>query len=333
MWSAPNPRVVPGYEVGFLLFNGHLVKDYGGTPIKAFRNLPLTISSAVEGLRVEAWTREEPRLKLGDVIARIRTQASAGGRVPIRNERYLATQTKIFRIASGLRSWHERSGTQPAVNFMDSLRTDAERANNLATDHDLTEDELETYRSLTSNTPRRNAASRSTAAGPSSAPRRAGTEAVEAQGYGDGTDTDYGTDGEDFHDSREDVAETVQEATMLRQALVKTGQHFKEMTGQNPQKLKYYERNYLSCWDALQQQLDAWWEAHGENDAEGNKVPPPRLYKMDAWSGGITKWPRKWKAILGREWIKEAEADLEGHGNTYGSVPDPWVDSSLRSSP
>ena len=48
LWS-DQPGSAPTYPVGYLLFNGRLILNYAGSPIRAFRHLPLTISSAVGG--------------------------------------------------------------------------------------------------------------------------------------------------------------------------------------------------------------------------------------------------------------------------------------------
>ena len=47
------------YFRGCLGFNGRLVTNWQGRRLRGFRNLLLTISSKIEGWRVEAWTRQD----------------------------------------------------------------------------------------------------------------------------------------------------------------------------------------------------------------------------------------------------------------------------------
>ena len=83
LWSE-TPESAPTYEIGYLLFNGRLILDYAGNPIKAFRNLPLTISSAVKGFRLETWVRQDyRRLQMYDILTRLRTRNTPRGRVPL----------------------------------------------------------------------------------------------------------------------------------------------------------------------------------------------------------------------------------------------------------
>ena len=66
------------YPLGYLLFNGRLILDYAGNPVRALRHLPLIISSAVGGFRVEAWNRQDiHRLGIDDILARLRTRITA----------------------------------------------------------------------------------------------------------------------------------------------------------------------------------------------------------------------------------------------------------------
>ena len=136
LWDRPNPWNNPTYEIGFMKYKGRTVLDYNDKPIRNFR-IPATISSKVEGLRMEAWLRADERLSFGDIEARVMTKVKAGKIAPIFDRRALSKRANIARERTGLISWVRKRGNEAKVNFMDSLRTQAQRENNLATDKDL----------------------------------------------------------------------------------------------------------------------------------------------------------------------------------------------------
>lgn len=141
LYDAPNPRNNPTYEIGVMKYKGRVVLDYKENPIRNFR-IPATISSKVEGLRIEAWMRSDHRLNLGDIEARVWTKVrSDGERVPAFNKRALSKRANNARTKAGLVSWVPKKGRDKQREFMNNLRTDAQRANNLATDKDLTSQE------------------------------------------------------------------------------------------------------------------------------------------------------------------------------------------------
>lgn len=148
LWSLPAGSA-PTYSIGYLLFNGRLILDYAGKPIRAFRNLPLTISSAVKGFRLETWIRQEiHRLRIEDIRARMRTRNTPNGRVPLFKAPDLTDRANAFRLKSGLITFrpHNDPIRFNARGYIDSLRTPAQKASNLATDRDLTRDQLTTLK-------------------------------------------------------------------------------------------------------------------------------------------------------------------------------------------
>ena len=148
LWQPPNPRNTPTYEVGVMRYKGHVVIDTTGTPIRDFR-IPLTISSKVEGLRIEAWMRIDNRLTLGDIEARMWTEGTPGvAKVPSYNRRALSKRASLARFRTGLISWVSKRGRDQWTALMDSLRTTEQRANNLATDKDLTPQQIGVYKSM-----------------------------------------------------------------------------------------------------------------------------------------------------------------------------------------
>lgn len=132
------------------MFEGQIVLDYTGEPVRAF-DIPWTISSAVEGCRIEAWKRANKRMKLTDIVARIYTKVEDGMKKPLGNQRYLATREKRFRQQEGLVAWEKQKAKREAVAYFDSLRSDAQKKHNLAVQRELTEAERATYEWITIN--------------------------------------------------------------------------------------------------------------------------------------------------------------------------------------
>lgn len=148
-WQAPVTRQNPGDQPGLMRFNGRTVLDWKGNEIREFSNLPKTISSKVEGWRVEAWTREDPRLKLSDIMARLRTvQRSNGDVEPKTNVRIISSRTTRFRDKAGLISWNPRPDAALKIRFLETLRTSQQRANNQSICRDLTSLEMNQMRGV-----------------------------------------------------------------------------------------------------------------------------------------------------------------------------------------
>ena len=170
LWSEPAGSA-PSYTIGYLLFNGRLMLDYAGKPIRAIRHLPLTISSEVKGFRLETWVRQDTqRLRIEDILARIRTKDTPNGLRPLHKRGDFTDLANTFRLRSGLvsfRSGNQASRVAPRA-FMDSLRTAAQRASNQATDRDLTPDQLATLKELSKRGPLNAAAGPSAGASVSS---------------------------------------------------------------------------------------------------------------------------------------------------------------------
>ncbi|KAI9837384.1 MAG: hypothetical protein M1837_002993 [Sclerophora amabilis] len=78
-----------------------------GENFKVFRNLPTTLSSRVEGWRLEAWCREDSRIRLSDLRARIQYPS---GRKPSVNA--LQMRKKRFREQFRLQAWNPRNATK-----------------------------------------------------------------------------------------------------------------------------------------------------------------------------------------------------------------------------
>ena len=64
-------RTDPTYQLGSLYYQGLLVIDYWRTPVRAFQELPLVISSEFEGGYMEPATRLHSEMAYEDLRARM----------------------------------------------------------------------------------------------------------------------------------------------------------------------------------------------------------------------------------------------------------------------
>ncbi|CAF9921685.1 MAG: hypothetical protein ALECFALPRED_001856 [Alectoria fallacina] len=305
LWKRPTSWNNPTYDIGVMKYKGRVVLDYAGNPIRNFR-IPLTISSKVEGLRLESWLRSDDRLTLGDIEARLWTKdAPDGGKIPTFDKRALSKRASNARIRVGLISWASRKGREKQTKFMHDLRTEEQKDRNLATDKDLTAGEMGQYSLIgldekkISNAPtreqrikkiKRTAEMGGRVAGPSDSDDTDGDEAVQepqipSQASQDDTDDEGSVSSSliDPLDSRHDRPMNPQEQAWLRSALEITVGEFSFLTGQDPQPTDPGD-NYFSQWGILQEQFRNLWAARG------NAAEAPRLTARDRWIGGISQY-------------------------------------------
>ena len=64
-------RIDPAYPLHNLYYQGRLVIDYWHLPIRAFREIPLVISSVFEGGYIEPATRLHSKIAYEDIRARM----------------------------------------------------------------------------------------------------------------------------------------------------------------------------------------------------------------------------------------------------------------------
>lgn len=348
LWSESHGSA-PTYPVGFLLFNGRLILDYAGNPIRAFRNLPLTISSAVKGFRLETWTRQDVhRLRIDDIRARIRTRNTPNGRQPLYKRGDLTDRANAFRLKAGLVSF--RPYNEPtrlaARAYMDSLRTAAQRASNCATDRDLTSDQLATLKEISKRGPM-NAGGGSSANASATAlaivPTPSPTVTPTSQPIRDhrspsalqpsAATPPTPTPAQNLPDSRDLVPETCKESYILGDALKETVEHFRRLTGQYPRPTQP-TKSYSSQWSALQAQFAPIWKS--QRPAEET----PLLFKLCAWTGGIDRWDSvmhvgdEKRDREGELFLEYMDATQEGTAyvgpdGTWRSVRDTWCNSHL----
>ena len=321
-------------------YKGRVVIDCDDKPIRNFQNLPLTISSKVEGLRLEAWLRADNRITFPDIAARMWTEWSPkdGKIAPKYRHRALSKRPSNARTRCGLISWLKKRGREAQTEYMDSFRTAAQRMANLGVGRDLNAHEKARYSLLglnerkESEAPTRQdridkikrvaasgdtlaAATTTTTAGGDDDDTAEDTDVEEAvqeaqtqdQGAEDDTEDDVSVSSSllDPFDSRNDEPMGPGEEALLEDALGDTVEHFVSLTGQKPA-LTHPGDNYFSQWGMLQEQLRTLWAAGG------NAIEVPRLRARDRWTGGISQYHLA-ELIEGEEddesdWTEEEDA-------------------------
>lgn len=144
-FEKPLDFVKPKYELGFIYFDGFLVLDYKGHPLKPFRNIPLTLSSKLEGWRAEAIRRSDPRIGNKDLVVRmpVKVKQEANGEttrdLSLKDNAIAARQSR-YREEAGAITW-VRKPPSNVYDFLWSLLPQHCKDNNLALPRDLTSQE------------------------------------------------------------------------------------------------------------------------------------------------------------------------------------------------
>ncbi|MCJ1462356.1 hypothetical protein MMC07_000956 [Pseudocyphellaria aurata] len=151
-FAKPQDFANPQYNLGFMYFNGYLVIDHEGQPLRPFRGVPLTLSSKLEGWRAEAIRRSDPRIRSVDLIARmpVKVEPSANGkeiRNPLVKENAVAGRQNRFREQAGAITW-VRPTAKNVHDFLWSRLPQNCKENNLALPRDLTKQEQWQLRAL-----------------------------------------------------------------------------------------------------------------------------------------------------------------------------------------
>ena len=267
--------------------------------------------------------RADNRLKLSDIVSRMWTRDGRGvAKVPFFDRRALSKRASLARCKAGIISWLPKAGRDEHTAFMDSLRTPEQRANNKATDRDLTAKQREDYAKVgenenkPSNAPTRNitgpsveddavagSSSRAANAGPADPAAAASSEDDSIMNIDTGNDAATsgspakeqasGSDSDDEgslasslvdpFDSRHEEPTNSQERALLRRALEITVEHFEFITGQQPERTNA-DDNYFSQWGMLQGQLSDLWTALG------NTTVAPKLKARGRWTDGISQF-------------------------------------------
>ena len=128
----PNGYQDPEYDVPLMRFQDKVVLDHDNNPVRLFRDLPLTLSSAVEPWLLEAFTRIDSRINKVDIRARMpATFTDQRGRPQtVIRLAGLGNRTMRFREMYGLIPWTPRTGSKVWKQKVLSVMTEEQIANN-----------------------------------------------------------------------------------------------------------------------------------------------------------------------------------------------------------
>lgn len=122
----------PTYPVPIWIHNEKIVLDYEDQPMLAFRNMPATISTKVEGGLQEAITREDSRIDVKDFRARMMENPKGKGKRASTRPTLSAISMRRsrFRWRAGYLSWTPRTGTGDIKEYLDGLLPEACKTSN-----------------------------------------------------------------------------------------------------------------------------------------------------------------------------------------------------------
>ncbi|KAI4177717.1 MAG: hypothetical protein LQ343_000180 [Gyalolechia ehrenbergii] len=109
-----------------MYFNRMIVLDKDHRPVRAFAELNSTLSSRVEGFRLEAISRLNLKITSRDILARMPPEVTVtrGARTITRPQcksNALSMRRREFRGKNGLLSWAPREGSKEVKRYLDSL--------------------------------------------------------------------------------------------------------------------------------------------------------------------------------------------------------------------
>lgn len=109
-----------------MYFDRKIVLDKDHRPVKAWPELNLTLSSKVEGFRLEALQRLNPHISARDILARMLPEITVLRRKQnvVRSQmraNALSMRKREFRAKNGMLSWTAREGTKEIKQYLDSL--------------------------------------------------------------------------------------------------------------------------------------------------------------------------------------------------------------------
>lgn len=279
---------------------------------------------------MESWLRSDDRLTYGDIEARVWTKDGPHGkRVPVFERRALSKRASNARTRAGLIAWVTKKGREKQIGFLDNLRTETQRANNLAVDRDLTSEEKARLTLISldeqkdSRAPtradrirkiRRTAGESETVAGPSSGAANAGPSDSGAVASGDDDDLTDDEDGEEAAPETQireqvspDDAEDTDDEGSVSSSLIDPldSRHDEPTNAEEEACLQEALANTMEEFAFLTEQEpqptnpgDNYFSQWGMLQeqfravwaARGNEVEAPRLRARGRWTGGISQW-------------------------------------------
>lgn len=114
--------ITPDYEPEIWTHHRKFVIDHCNRRMRLWHNLPLTISSEESGMFLEAWRRQDSRIAIDDMMARMPREFLKGTK---RREIYSLSAINMrmnrFRINACIKSWNLRTGTPTIDAYLDYL--------------------------------------------------------------------------------------------------------------------------------------------------------------------------------------------------------------------
>ena len=103
-----------------LYFCGGVVLDHDNHPVRCFEDLPIVLSSAVDGWELELFFRLDARVQRKDIRARLPSQINNPRRnnVDLFGMSALGNRRMRFRKDAGILAWETRQGSAPVADFM-----------------------------------------------------------------------------------------------------------------------------------------------------------------------------------------------------------------------
>lgn len=151
----PKDRKDPTYAVGNMMYNGHLLLDPDNRPIHNFHEIPLTVSSQVEGWVMEAIRRQHSKISANDFRARMPRDPSGKklrdihgkwtgpGKDSLSKSGSVDMRMTRWRMKHRCASWVERGGSKRLRDyFWEQLTPENQAANTTEWMSDVT-DEME----------------------------------------------------------------------------------------------------------------------------------------------------------------------------------------------
>ena len=125
---------VPNSTPGYLMHNGMIVLDLDSNPVKDWPELPLCLSSALEGSDIETVRRLNPNITLQDFRARMPKDILKGPRKdsvkPLAGLTALGNRTTRFRERNACPSWIDRTGSDHLRDLVWDMMSEGQRRAN-----------------------------------------------------------------------------------------------------------------------------------------------------------------------------------------------------------
>lgn len=125
---------VPGYTPGYLMDEGRVVLDTDNHPVIAWLELPLCLSSALDGSDIETVRRLNPNITMLDIRARMPPNTLTGPKkdklTSLCGISALGNRTTRFRERNACPAWIERTGSDRLKNLVWSKMSEQQRGTN-----------------------------------------------------------------------------------------------------------------------------------------------------------------------------------------------------------